>query len=143
MRGKRLISVLMIVLMMAASVSVLASCGSKEEEQEKTLETYLEESEDGLSELEKINESLTNEDMEGSISVKDNEINMTLTLKQAVDKSYYDVMEKTVTDMMEEYKSDFRDAVSSIEEESGVSGITMNFDLLNADGTEICTINID
>lgn len=143
MREKKLVSVVLIMLLLITSVSVLASCGSKEEEKEKTLESYLEESENGLGELEKINESLTNDNMEGNIVVKGNDISMTLTLKQAVDKSYYEVLEKTINDMMSSYKDDFRDAVSSLEEEAGVSGVTLNMEVLNADGTEICNVNID
>lgn len=139
MRKIKIISAVLAVIMLAGCMSVLASCGAdKEEEQPKTLEEYLQASESGMGELQKINESLTNENMEGRIEVKENAITMTMTLTQSIDKKYFDKMEGALDDMIEKQSDSFRDAVNSLEEEAEVSGVTMEFVLLNADGTEIC-----
>ena len=139
MRKEKLISAVLIVAMLAGCMAVLASCSSKkEEEQPKTLEEYLQASESGMGELQKINESLSNENMEGSIEVKENAITMTMTLTQSIDKKYFDKMEEALDDMLEKQGDSFRDAVNSLEEEAEIKGVTMEFVLLNADGTEIC-----
>lgn len=139
MRKERIISLIVITAMLAGCICVLASCNTKkEEETPQTLEEYLAVSEDGNAELDKINESLTNENMEGKIEVKGNAITMTLTLTQSIDEEYFDKMEDALDDMMQKQGDSFRDAVSSLEEESEISGITMDFVMVNADGTEIC-----
>ena len=139
MRKIKLVSVLMIVVMLAGCMTALASCGSKEKEEEpQTLEQYLAASESGNAELEKINESLTNENMEGKIDVKDNAVTMTMTLTQSIDEKYFDKMEGSLDEMLEKQGDSFRDAVNSLEEEAQVEGVTLDFVLLNADGTEIC-----
>ena len=133
----RVMSVLLILLMVISSMAVLSSCGKKEEEKEQTLETYLQESESGMEELEKINESLSNESFEGKIDVKDNAITMTMTLQQPVSKDYYDTIKSTVDDMLDSSEDAFKSAVSDLEEESGIKGVTMKIYIYNADGTEI------
>lgn len=138
MRKEKLISAILIVVMLAGCMSVLAACGEKKEEEPKTLESYLAESESGTEELQKINESLSNENMEGRIEVKENAITMTMTLTQSIDKKYFDKMESALDDMLAKQGSSFKDAVKSLEEEAEVSGVTMEIILLNADGTEIC-----
>lgn len=139
MRKVKLVSVLLVVVMLAGCMTALASCKAKEEEEEKTLETYIAESESGAEELEKINQSLTNENLDGKVAVKDNDITITLTLKQSIDKKYFEKMEGSIDDMLNEQRASFKDTVASLEEESGIKGITMEFVVLNADGTEICT----
>ena len=47
-------------------------------------------------------------------------------------------MESALDDMISENENTFRDAVNSLEEEAQVSGVRLEFVLLNADGTEIC-----
>ena len=139
MRKIKLVSVLMIVVMLAGCVTSLASCGAKEKDEEpQTLEQNLAASESGNAELDKINESLTNENMEGKIDVKDNAVTMTMTLTQSIDEKYFDKMEGSLDEMLEKQGDSFRDAVNSLEEEAQVEGVTLDFVLLNADGTEIC-----
>ena len=139
MRKEKLVSLVVIVALLAGCLAVLASCDTKkEEEKPETLEEYLAVSEDGTAELDKINESLTNENMEGKIEVKDNAITMTLTLTQSIDEKYFDKMEDALDDMVQKQGDSFRDAVNSLEEESKISGVTMEFVMVNADGTEIC-----
>jgi len=139
MRTVKLVSLVMVMVLIAGCAAVLASCSPKKEEKEsKTLEEFLAASESGNAELDKINESLTNDNMEGSIEVKENAITMTMTLTQSIDEKYFDKMESALDDMLAKQGDSFRDAVNSLEEESEISGITMEFVLNNADGTEIC-----
>lgn len=140
MRKVRFAAAVLAVLMLAGCMAVLAGCsaGKKEDEAPMTLESYLAESEDGAAELDKINEALTNDNMDGRIEVKENAITMTMTLKQSIDKKYFDKMEGALDDMLTKNDSTFRDAVRSLEEEAQISGVTLEFVLLNADGTEIC-----
>ncbi|MBQ3281102.1 MAG: DUF4854 domain-containing protein [Eubacterium sp.] len=139
MRKVRVISAVLVIAMLAGCVAVLASCGPKEEEKApETLEEFLADSENGLEELAEINQSLSNENMEGRIEVKENAITMTMTLTQSIDKKYFDKMESALDDMIAKQGSSFSDAVDDLEKESGISGITMEIVLLNADGTEIC-----
>lgn len=140
MRKVRFIAAVLAVVMLAGCMAVLAGCSAakKEEEPPMTLESYLAESEDGMAELDKINESLTNENMEGQVEVKENSITMTMTLTQSIDKQYFDKMEESLDNMLTKNEGTFRDAVKSLEEEAQISDVTLEFVLLNADGTEIC-----
>ena len=139
MRKEKIVSLIVIAALLAGCLAVLASCDTKkEEEKPQTLEEYLAVSESGNAELDKINESLANENMEGRVEVKDNAITITLTLTQSIDEKYFDKMEGALDDMLQKQGDSFRDAVNSLEEESEISGITMDFVMLNADGTEIC-----
>ena len=139
MRKEKIVSLVVIAALLAGCMAVLASCDTKkEEEKPQTLEEYLAVSESGNAELDKINESLTNENMEGKVEVKDNAITITLTLTQSIDEKYFDKMEDALDDMLQKQGDSFRDAVNSLEEESEISGVTMDFVMLNADGTEIC-----
>ncbi len=139
MRKLKLISVVLVVVMIAGCAAVLSSCEQKKEEKEEmTLESYLAESENGVAELNKINETLSNENMEGKVEVKDNAVTMTMTLTQSIDEKYFDKIEGSIDDMIEKHGNSFRDTVNSLEEDAEVSGVTVEFVVLNADGTEIC-----
>ncbi|MBR2547929.1 MAG: DUF4854 domain-containing protein [Eubacterium sp.] len=139
MRRSKIVSVLLVVVTLVGCMAAVTACKPKEEEKvPTTLEEFLAESDSGIEELAEINQSLSNENMEGKVEVKENTITMAMTLTQSIDKKYFDKMEDALDDMIAKQGSSFRDAVKSLEEESGVSGITMEIVLFNADGTEIC-----
>ena len=136
MRGKRLVSVMLAVLMVASAAVVLSSCGKKEKAPE-TLEEYVKTSESATEELGKISDSIENELLDGTMAVEGNTIIITLKYKETYDQQYFDSMKEAMEGKVDDMKSSFEDTIADLEKQSGIDNIGLNLIVQNGDGSEI------
>lgn len=136
MRGKRLVSVMLAVLMVASAAVVLSSCGKKEKAPE-TLEEYVKTSESATEELGKISDSIENELIDGTMAVEGNTIIITLKYKETYDQQYFDSMKEAMEGKVDDMKSSFEDTIADLEKQSGIDNIGLKLIVQNGDGSEI------
>lgn len=136
MRGKRLVSVMLAVLMVASAAVVLSSCGKKEKAPE-TLEEYVKTSESATEELGKISDSIENELLDGTMAVEGNTIIITLKYKETYDQQYFDSMKEAMEGKVDDMKSSFEDTIADLEKQSGIDNIGLKLIVQNGDGSEI------
>lgn len=137
MKIRKVTSVILIGLLMVSAVFATASCSKKEENKPATLEEYVNQSEDAAKELEEIGSSMENEILNGEVDVKDNSIIMTLKLKETYDSKEFGTLSEQFAKQIENYKDIFIDALTSIEDESGITGSDLQVIVQNGDGEEI------
>ncbi len=122
------------LILCLAATFVLTGC----ETEQKTLEDYLNDSPSAQQEVEEALSGLNNSDMDVTISYDQNRIIITGQMKttykkkvlKAMKKSYRKYMKKNLTDPME-------DAISSIESETGITGVSIQVIINNGNGKEI------
>lgn len=137
MKNKRhnnsiMIALAAILCLMAAFA--LTAC----ETEQKTLEDYLNESPSAQQEIEESLAGLNNSDMDVTVSYDQNRIIITGQMKstykkralKAMKKSYKKYMAKHLTEPMEK-------AVSNIESETGIEGVSIQVIINNGNGKEI------
>lgn len=108
------------------------------ETETKTLEDYLVNSPSAQQEIEESLSALNNADMEAAVSYHENQIIINCNLKttyrktalKAMKKSYKKYLKKHLTKPMEK-------AVASIEQETGVTGVTIQVNVNNGNGKAI------
>lgn len=142
MEKKRIVSVILVAVLMITSAAALISC-KKEEEKPETLEEYIEASESAQEELKGISDSMSNDLLDGSMSVEGNSIVITMKFKEVYDDSYFDKMKDAMEDKLDEYKDTFNDAISDIQKSSGIEDVTLKMSVLNGDGTEIYNADLN
>lgn len=142
MDKKRIISIVLIAVMLTTSFAALTSC-KKKEEKPKTLEEYIEASESAREELKGISDSISNDLLDGSMSVEGNDIIITMKYKEVYDESYFDKMQDAMADKVDEYRDTFSDAVSDIQKSSGIDDIKLKMTVLNGDDAEIYSADLN
>ena len=142
MKSRRIISLVLIVSLLITSVAALSSCKKKEEEP-KTLEDYVERSESAQEELNQISDSMSNDLMDGKMDVSGDDIIITLTFKKTYEEKYFDDMKKAMEEKLDDYKSTFNDALSDIEKNSGIEDAGLKLIVLNGDGQEIYSVDLE
>ena len=111
----------------------IAITGCKDEEQ-MTLEKYMEENPTVKDQVEKTVEGLSNEDTETSVAFNDNTIVVTAKLSTIYSEKMIKKMEKAFNEMPQD---SFEDALTQLEESSGISGIELKLILQNGDGVNV------
>lgn len=122
------------MLLVSAAALILAGC----ESEPKTLEDYLIDSPSSQQEIEDSLAGLNNGDMDVSVTYDQNRVIITGDMKttykktalKAMKKSYKKYMKKHLTEPMEK-------AVSSIEQDTGISGVSIQVIINNGNGNEI------
>ena len=128
MRNNRLYSGIIISLMLAI-ITMLSGCGS----QPATLEEYISNYEEARTTLESMSSST--EGLE--VAVEDNTIIYTYTYDNTLDSSMIESVSEQLEKTIDSSESTFRSMADSLEEESGIDGITIRVIYLNNDGTEL------
>ena len=128
MRKNRLNSGIIISLMVAMII-MLSGCGS----QPSTLEEYISNDEEAMTTLESVSSST--EGLE--VDVEDNIIIYTYTYDNTLDSSMIESVSEQLEKTIDSSESTFRSMADSLEEESGIDGITIRVIYLNNDGTEL------
>ena len=128
MRKNRLYSGIIISLMLAI-ITMLSGCGS----QPATLEEYISNTEEARTTLESMSSST--EGLE--VAVEDNTIIYTYTYDNTLDSSMIESVSEQLEKTIDSSESTFRSMADSLEEESGIDGITIRVIYLNNDGTEL------
>lgn len=131
---KKAVPAIMIGLLFALAALMMTGC----ETEQKTLEDYLADSPSAQQEIEDSLSGLNNSDMDVAVTYDQNRVIITCDMKttykkkvlKAMKKSYRKYMEKHLTEPMEK-------AVSNIEQETGVSGVTIQVIINNGNGKEI------
>ena len=122
------------ILLAFAAAFVLTGC----ESEPKTLEDYLIDSPSAQQEIEDSLSGLNNGDMDVSVAYDQNRVIITGDMKttykktalKAMKKSYKKYMKKHLTEPMEK-------AVSSIEQDTGITGVSIQVVINNGNGNEI------
>ena len=128
MRNNRLYSGIIISLMLAI-ITMLSGCGS----QPATLEEYISNDEEARTTLESMSSST--EGLE--VAVEDNTIIYTYTYDNTLDSSMIESVSEQLEKTIDSSESTFRSMADSLEEESGIDGITIRVIYRNNDGTEL------
>ena len=128
MRNNRLYSGIIISLMLEI-ITMLSGCGS----QPATLEEYISYDEEARTTLESMSSST--EGLE--VAVEDNTIIYTYTYDNTLDSSMIESVSEQLEKTIDSSESTFRSMADSLEEESGIDGITIRVIYLNNDGTEL------
>lgn len=128
MRKNRLNSGIIISLMVAMII-MLSGCGS----QPSTLEEYISNDEEAMTTLESVSSST--EGLE--VDVEDNIIIYTYTYDNTLDSSMIESVSQQLEKAIDSSESTFRSMADTLEEESGIDGITIRVIYLNNDGTEL------
>lgn len=137
MKMKKLISLLLIAVLAVTSVIALSACGSKKDEAPKTLEEFFDNDEDAKKDLDEIAKGMSGEVASGSVEVVENDIALTLKLNDTFESDYLTDMKSKFESAIESQKSTISEQIKSIEEKSGISGVSMTITVQNGDGTEI------
>lgn len=128
MRNNRLNSGVIISLMVAMII-MLSGCAS----QPATLEEYISNDEEARTTLESVSSST--EGLE--VDVEDNTIIYTYTYDNTLDSSMIESVSQQLEKTIDSSESTFRSMADTLEEESGIDGITIRVIYLNNDGTEL------
>ena len=128
MRNNRLNSGVIISLMIVMII-MLSGCGS----QPSTLEEYISNDEEAMTTLESVSSST--EGLE--VDVEDNIIIYTYTYDNTLDSSMIESVSQQLEKAIDSSESTFRSMADTLEEESGIDGITIRVIYLNNDGTEL------
>lgn len=125
-------SVVLMVLAMVMTLSMsfaMASCGEKED---PTLESYIASDEEAKAEIEEMAEA---NDL--AISIVGNELTYTYKYDETFDADLAEMLAGELESAMGSMNSTFSGIASDLEEETGISGITVVVIYQNGDGSEL------
>lgn len=134
---KRTSKVLLTSIMLILSLSVMAlltGCGGP-----STLEEYISENESEQAEMEKINDSISQQGMSGSFEVKENAMIFNVKLDQALTDDQISAAKKGLEQFLDTYASSAEQLIKKFEEDSKIEGITLSMTFSDKDGKEICS----
>ena len=118
MKKKSVVLMVLAVVMIMAMSLAMASCGEKED---PTLESYIASDEEAKAEIEEMAEA---NDL--AISIVGNELTYTYKYDETFDEDIAEMMNST-----------FSGIAADLEEETGISGITVVVIYQNGDGSEL------
>lgn len=130
---KRTLTILITAVFMLATVISITGCGSEP----KTMEDYLDENPSAQQEIEDSLSGLENSDMGVSVSCEGNKIIITCEMKTTYENKVLDSIKSSYADYMTGLKEPMEEAVAGIEEETGISGVTIDVIVNNGDGSQI------
>ena len=125
-------SVVLMVLAMVMTLSMsfaMASCGEKED---PTLESYIASDEEAKAEIEEMAEA---NDL--AISIVGNELTYTYKYDETFDADLAEMLAGELENAMGSMSSTFSGIAADLEEETGISGITVVVIYQNGDGSEL------
>lgn len=125
MKNRKLVSALLIVMLLAMT-TLFAGCGGA-----STLEDWIA----GDSEAQATLEQMSTDELD--VTVEGNTLVYTYTYAQVIDASLVDAVSQQLDQTITNASSTFTNVADTLEEESGIDGITVQVIYLNGDGTEL------
>lgn len=129
MKKKSIVLMVLAMMMIVAMSFAMASCGDKED---PTLETYIASDEEAKAEIEDMAEANGLD-----ISIVGNELTYTYKYDQTFDEDTAAMISEQLESAMSSMDSTFSGIASDLEEEAGISGITVVVIYQNGDGSEL------
>lgn len=127
---KRSVVLMVLAMVMILSMSfAMASCGEKED---PTLESYIASDEEAKAEIEEMAEA---NDL--AISIVGNELTYTYKYDETFDADLAEMLAGELESAMGSMNSTFSGIAADLEEETGISGITVVVIYQNGDGSEL------
>lgn len=132
--NKRIISILTALLLTAVTVLGMSACGAEP----KTLEDYLAESPSAQQEIEEAVSGIENSDMDVWVSYKENRIFIRCQMKSTYKKSVLKEIRRSYKKYMKKHMEEpMLQAIAQIEQETGISGVTIRVRINNGNGKKI------
>ncbi len=128
MKKSAILTALAMVMIVAVSLMTV-SCGGSGD---PTLESYIAENEDAMEE---INEAAGESGVE--VSITGNDLTYTYSFDLEMDEETTELVKEQLESAMESYTSTFESLAADLEEESGVSGITIIVIYQDTNGNEL------
>ena len=129
MKKKSVVLMVLAMVMIMAMSLAMASCGEKED---PTLESYIASDEEAKAEIEEMAEA---NDL--AISIVGNELTYTYKYDETFDADLAEMLAGELESAMGSMNSTFSGIASDLEEETGISGITVVVIYQNGDGSEL------
>ena len=126
---KKVITLVAAIMLLVTSTLALAGCGGT-----KTLEEYVNSDSDVQQELSDLESSLGNG---GSITVKENNIELIYKYDQAFDEATATAMKPQLEQAMNSMESEFQGMIDDLKEDSGIDDVSMTIVYQDANGTEL------
>ena len=126
---KKVITLVAAIMLLVTSTLALAGCGGT-----KTLEEYVNSDSDVQQELSDLESSLGNG---GSITVKENNIELIYKYDQTFDESTATAMKPQLEQAMNSMESEFQGMIDDLKEDSGIEDVSMTIVYQDANGTEL------
>lgn len=122
------------MLFCMTAVFMLAGC----ETESKTLEDYLADSPSAQQEIEESLSGLSNSDMDVAVTYEQNRIIITCNMKTTYKKRVLKAMKRSYRKYLEEHmEKPMASAIASIEQDTGISGVTIKVTINNGNGKEM------
>ena len=125
MKNRKLISGLLIVMLLAMA-TLFTGCGGAD-----TLEEWISSDSEAAATLEEMSTD------ELDVTVEGNTLVYTYTYAQVIDSSLVDAVSQQLDETITNSSSTFTSVADTLEEESGIDGISVQVIYLNGDGTEL------
>ena len=126
---KKVITLVAAIMLLVTSTLALAGCGGT-----KTLEEYVNSDSDVQQELNDLESSLGNG---GSITVKENNIELIYKYDQTFDEATATAMKPQLEQAMNSMESQFQSMIDDLKEDSGIEDVSMTIVYQDANGTEL------
>lgn len=126
---KKVITLVAAIMLLVTSTLALAGCGGT-----KTLEEYVNSDSDVQQELNDLESSLGNG---GSITVKENNIELIYKYDQTFDEATATAMKPQLEQAMNSMESEFQGMIDDLKEDSGIEDVSMTIVYQDANGTEL------
>lgn len=129
MKKKSVVLMVLAMVMILSMSFAMASCGEKED---PTLESYIASDEEAKAEIEEMAEA---NDL--AISIVGNELTYTYKYDETFDADLAEMLAGELENAMGSMNSTFSGIAADLEEETGISGITVVVIYQNGDGSEL------
>ncbi len=126
------LTALLLIAIFAVTALVMTGCGP---EAPTTLEEYIAQDEEMKAEIE---QAAANNELE--ITVKENNLEYKFSYKEELKDEEVELMNKTLTEAIEAQKDTFTNLVTSLEEETGLTGISVTLIYTDGAGKELYSI---
>lgn len=126
---KKVITLVAAIMLLVTSTLALAGCGGT-----KTLEEYVNSNSDVQQDLSDLESSLGTG---GSISVKENNIELIYKYDQTFDEATATAMKPQLEQAMNSMESQFQGMIDDLKEDSGIDDVSMTIVYQDANGTEL------
>ena len=131
---KNKLTAIIAAIMMLTTAVAFSGCGETEP---KTLEQYLADNESARQEVEDAVKAESGDDMTVDVAYEGNNIIVTSTLKTTYDEETLDAVSEAFEGLGEDLGNNIKTSISQIEEDTGITGVSMDVIIKNGDGKEI------
>ena len=132
---KKKLTRLAALLMVMMTVLAFTGCGASEP---KTLEEYIDQNPDARTKIEEAVASQgVDEMMDVDVNYEGNKVMITCSLKTTYDEDIIDAVIKAYQEKESDLEGTVMTAISEIESDTGIDGVSIDVTIRNGDGSEI------